>query len=136
MSDTRLFVQLQVFTECLDVAPVVDAVRRSGLVTAVYANLNDPRGIGVVAMDEDPTMFADSFRALLVAAPFSQLTPLPDFTMIGRTYAQGREPDLADFCSTRCRATSSTRTTRGRSGIPSGGPVPTIGCPAQTRARS
>ena len=96
-SDTRLFVQLQVFTECLDVAPVVDAVRRSGLVAAVYANLNDPRGIGVVAMDEDPTMFAGSFRALLTAVPFRQLTPIPDFTMIGRTYAQGREPDLADF---------------------------------------
>ena len=96
-SDIRLFVQLQVFTECLDVSPVVEAVRRSGLVAAVYANLNDPRGIGVVAMDEDPTMFADSFRALLIASPFDLLTPVPDFTMIGRTYAQGREADLSDF---------------------------------------
>ena len=96
-ANTRLFVQLQVFTECLDVESVVDAVRRSGLVAAVYANLNDPRGIGVVAMDENPEMFAESFRALLTAAPFSRLTPVPDFTMIGRTYAQGREPDLADF---------------------------------------
>ena len=96
-SDTRLFVQLQVFTECLDVSPVVDAVRRSGLTVAVYANVNDPRGIGVVAMDEDPTMFTESFRAMLIAAPFSQLTPVPGFTMLGRTYAQGREPDLPDF---------------------------------------
>ena len=95
--DTRLFVQLQVFTECLDVSPVIDAVRHSGLVAAVYANLNDPRGVGVVGMDEDPAVFAESFRSLLTAAPFSQLTPVPDFTMIGRTYAQGREPDLSDF---------------------------------------
>ena len=95
--DTRLFVQLQVFTECLDVSSVVDAVSRSGLVAAVYANLNDPRGVGVVAMDEDPTVFAEAFRLLLTSAPFSQLTPVPDFTMIGRTYAQGREPDLGDF---------------------------------------
>ena len=95
--DARLFVQLQVFTGCLDVLPVVDAVSQSGLVAAVYTNLNDPRGIGVVAMDENPDMFAESFRTLLTVPPFSQLTPLPDFTMLGRTYAQGREPDLSDF---------------------------------------
>lgn len=94
---SRLFVQLQVFTECLDPAPVIESVRDSGLVAAVYANLNDPRGVGVVAMDEDPAVFAGPFRDLLTAAPFNALTPLPDFTMIGRTYAQGREADLADF---------------------------------------
>ena len=94
---TRLFVQLQVFTECLDVTPVIDRVRDSGLTAAVYTNLNDPRGVGVVAMDEDPAVFAGPFRDLLTTAPFDGLTPLPDFTMIGRTYAQGREPDLEDF---------------------------------------
>ena len=96
-SNTRLFVQLQVFTECLDVSSAVEAVRDSGLVAAVYANLNDPRGIGVVAMDEDPAAFAESFRSVLTSAPFSKLTPVPEFTMLGRTYAQGREPDLSDF---------------------------------------
>jgi chlorite dismutase len=96
-SDTRLFVQLQVFTECLDVSSVVAAVRRSGMIAAVYVDVNDPRGIGVVVMDEDPAMFTESFRAMLIAAPFSQLTPVPGFTMLGRTYAQGREPDLSDF---------------------------------------
>ena len=95
--DTRLFVQLQVFTGCLDTAPVVDAVRRSGLRAAVYASLNDPRGVGVVAMSEEPGDFAEDFRALLVDAPFRDLTPLSDFTMLGRTYASGREPDLRDF---------------------------------------
>ncbi len=95
--DTRLFVQLQVFTECLDPGAAVEAVKRSGLLAAVYANLNDARGIGIVAMDEDPAMFAESFRALLTAPPFDTLTPLPDFTMLGRTYAQGREADLKDF---------------------------------------
>ena len=95
--DTRLFVQLQVFTGCLDTAPVVDAVRESGLIAAVYANLNDPRGVGVVAMSEQPDLFVTDFRSLLVGAPFRDLTPLPDFTMLGRTYASGREPDLRDF---------------------------------------
>ena len=95
--DTRLFVQLQVFTGCLDTAPAIDAVRRSGLAAAVYANLNDPRGIGIVTMAEDPSVFAEGFRDLLTASPFRELTPVPDFTMIGRTYAQGREADLEDF---------------------------------------
>lgn len=95
--DTRLFVQLQVFTGCLDTAPVVDAVRHSGLAAAVYANLNDPRGVGVVTMAEDPAVFAGGFRSLLTAPPFRELTPVPDFTMIGRTYGQGREADLEDF---------------------------------------
>ena len=95
--NTRLFVQLHVFTECLDSAPVVEAVRDSGLDTAVYVNLHDPRGVGVVVMDEDPAVFAESLRALLTRSPFSTLTPVPDFTMFGRTYAQGREQNLEDF---------------------------------------
>lgn len=95
--DTRLFVQLQAFTECLDPAPVVEAVAQSGLEAAVYANVNDPRGIGVVAMDEDPAVFAGSVRALLTGPAFSGLRPVPAFTMFGRTYAQGREADLEDF---------------------------------------
>jgi len=95
--DRRLFVQLQAFTNCLDTDPVVDAVRRSGLLAAVYANLSDPRGVAVVGMDEDPSMFAGAWRRLLTAAPFDGLTPVPDLTMMGRTYAQGREEDLDDF---------------------------------------
>ena len=63
--ETRLFVQLQVFTGCLDTARVVEAVRDSGLEAAVYANLNDPRGVGVLLMSEDPTLFAETGRALL-----------------------------------------------------------------------
>ena len=95
--DTRLFVQLHVFTGCLDAAPVVDAVQQAGLEAAVYANLNDPRGVGVVVMSQDPALFAGAARELLVRPPFRDLTPLPDFTMLGRTYSSGREPELEDF---------------------------------------
>ena len=95
--ERRLFVQLQVFTGCLDVDPVVASVQASGLDAAVYADLNDPRGVGVLMMSENPAVFADAGRALLVAPPFTALAPRQDFTMIGRTYASGREPDLVDF---------------------------------------
>lgn len=101
--DRRLYVQLQAFTDCLDSEPVVEAVRSSGLQAAVYANVNDPRGIGIVLLDEDPAAFAGPARALLSAPPFSSLTPLPEFTMLGRTYAQGREADLEDFLLYRTR---------------------------------
>jgi len=97
ISNRRLFVQLHVFTGCLDTTAVVGAVRRSGLDGAVYVNLNDPRGVGVLVMSEEPSVFATEARELLVRSPFSELTPLPDFTMLGRTYASGREADLEDF---------------------------------------
>ena len=101
--ETRLFVQLQVFSGCLDSAPVVDAVRASGLEATVYTNLNDPRGVGVLLMSEDPTLFAEAGRALLIGSAFAALTPLPEFTMLGRTYSSGREPDLKDFLLQKVR---------------------------------
>ncbi|MBQ02950.1 MAG: chlorite dismutase family protein [SAR202 cluster bacterium] len=95
--ETRLFAQLQVFTGCLATEPVVNAVRDSGLEAVVYANLNDPRGVGVLLLSEVPTLFAEEGRALLAGPAFAGLTPMPDFTMLGRTYASGREADLKDF---------------------------------------
>jgi chlorite dismutase len=41
--------------------------------------------------------FSEVGRTLLTSDPFIALTPRPDFTMIGRTYSSGREPDLMDF---------------------------------------
>jgi chlorite dismutase len=95
--DTRLFIQLQCFTGCGDSAAVVEAVRSSGLEAVVYANLNDPRGVGVLLFAEDPETFAGAGRALYLRPPFPALTPEPGFTMIGRTYATGREPNLEDW---------------------------------------
>jgi len=95
--DNRLFLQLQVFTDCVAPAAAVDAVRGSGLEAVVYANLNDPRGIGVLVMSEDPEVFAGSARTLLAGEPFRRCTFLPAFTMMGRTYGLGRERDLEDW---------------------------------------
>ena len=93
----RLFVQLHVLTGCLETSAVVSAVRDSGLDAVVYADLNDPRGVGILLMSEDPSQFSDVGRALLVGSPFADLTPRPELTMIGRTYSSGRETDLNDF---------------------------------------
>ena len=96
-STRRLFVQLHVFTGCLSAAAVISEVRSSGLDAVVYADLNDPRGVGVLLMSEDPARFADAGRALLLGDSFTALIPRSDLTMIGRTYSSGREADLDDF---------------------------------------
>ena len=116
-STRRLFVQLHVFTDCQppqepvaggpdraaplaeDQSPdrVVADVRRSGLDAVVYADVNDPRGIGVLLMSEDPALFAEEGRSLFWSRSFRSLTPRREMTMIGRTYSSGREADLEDF---------------------------------------
>ena len=101
--DRRLFVQLHVLTGCASPRSVVDYVRRSGLEAAVYANLNDPRGVGIAVMSEDPALFAEAARTLLSGPYLERLTPMPDFTMLGRTYSSGREADLEDFLLHRVR---------------------------------
>jgi hypothetical protein len=95
--DTRLFLQLSVFTGCTDLAPVVRAVRDSGVEAVVYADLNDPYGVGVLAMAEDPAVFTGPGRDVFHQAPFTGLTPRADLGMIGRTYGTGRESDLEDW---------------------------------------
>jgi chlorite dismutase len=95
--DRRLYFQLQAFTDGFSADEVVRAVRASGLETVVYADLNDPRGVGVLVMAEDPEIFAGAAREMFLRPPFTSLTPRPDFTMIGRTYSIGREADLEDW---------------------------------------
>lgn len=93
----RLFMQLLVFTGCRETGPVVDAVRSAGFDCALYRDLNDPRGIGLLTMSADPAHFVTQVRELVTAAPFRDLSLRPDFTMLGRSYAIGYEPDLRDW---------------------------------------
>ena len=96
VSDRRLYMQLQVFTGCADTAPVTDALEGSGLEAALYADVNDSCGIGILFMAESPDLFVTKIRTLLNSEPFSGLQHRPERTMLGRTYATGYEPDLED----------------------------------------
>jgi chlorite dismutase len=102
-SDRRLFMQLQVFGECPDAKSIAAAVEDSRVEAVVYAGLNDPRAVGVLAIAEDPTFLVGRFRDLLNSEPFAALSHLPGFTMLGRTYASGFEPDLEDWLLHRPR---------------------------------
>jgi chlorite dismutase len=93
-SDERLFMQLMAFGGCAGTAPAVEHLSAAGVPSVVYEDLNDPRGIAVLTLNRDPAFFLDAARPLLTTGPFADMTLKADFTMFGRTYAIGYEPDL------------------------------------------
>ena len=64
----------------------------------LYEDVNDPRGIGVLTFNEDPDYFLDRVRPVLNGPGFSALLQKREYTMLGRTYAIGYEPDLPKCC--------------------------------------
>jgi len=104
-SDRRLFMQLLAFGGCHDSRSLADALARSGVKGVLYEDVNDPRGIALLTCDEDPASFVDRVRPLLNAPPFTALAQKPEYTMLGRTYAIGYEPDLVDVLLERPRRT-------------------------------
>jgi hypothetical protein len=105
-SERRLFVQLQVFGGCTDPKPLVRALEASRMEAALYQDANDPRGIGVLGMSEDPAFFVGPFRELLNGGAFGELVLKPELTMLGRTYASGFEADLDEWLLRRPRRTA------------------------------
>jgi len=71
----------------------------------VYQDLNDPRGIAVLTMSRDPNVFIDAVRPAVNSGALAGLTFRPEFTMFGRTYALGYEPDLQSVLLERPRNT-------------------------------
>ena len=95
-SDVRLFMQFQAFGGATDTAPLAAALQRSGLQCVLYEDVNDPHGVALLTLSTDPSAFVTRQRALLNSAPFAALIQKPEFTMLGRTYGLGYEPDLED----------------------------------------
>jgi hypothetical protein len=104
-SDRRLFMQFLAFGGCDDTTPLSGALAASGLTGVLYEDVNDPRGIGLVTVTEKPDDFLDRLRPLLNGAPFAGLRQKPEYTMLGRTYALGYEPDLQEVLIDRPRRT-------------------------------
>ena len=104
-SNRRLFMQFQGFGGSNETKPLVEALESSQIEGVLYSDLNDPRGVGVLAMSEDPAFFATRLRDLFNSDPFAALSHRPDFAMLGRTYASGFEPDLEDWLLRRPRRT-------------------------------
>ena len=98
-SDRRLFFQLQVFSGCKKptvLNTITDVLKTNKVESVLYSDLNNPTGIGLLLIAEEPTDILTQTRQLLMNDCFSNLDHHSKMTMIGRTYASGREPDLND----------------------------------------
>ena len=104
-SNVRLFMQFMAFGGCANAAPLADALARAKISGVLYEDVNDPRGIGLVTFNEDPDFFLDRVRPVLNGPGFSVLIQKQEYTMLGRTYAIGYEPDLPDTLLQRPRRT-------------------------------
>src|SRR5215467_3357397 len=104
-SDRRLFMQFLAFGGCPDATHLADALDRAKIPGVLYEDVNDPRGIGLLTLSEDPDFFLDRVRPILNGPGFSELTQKPEYTMLGRTYAIGYEPNLEETLLERPRRT-------------------------------
>ncbi len=99
--DRRLFLRFTAYGGCADPAPVARALAGGGVTGALYLEVGDPAGIGIVIVHEDPDYFVHDLRARLNRPPFADLTRKEEFEMFGRTYAIGYESDLEHVLFTR-----------------------------------
>ena len=111
-SHRRLFMQLLAFGGCADIAGISAALGESRLPAVLYEDINDPRGIAILSFHEDPDFFLDAVRPFVTGAPFDRLTAKPEYTMLGRTYSMGWEPDLDEALIERPRRRLSARELR------------------------
>jgi chlorite dismutase len=106
----RLFMQLIAY-ECGEgepsraVATLGRALDEQSASAVIYADVNNPRGIALLSWSEDPADFVTKVRPAFGHPGLSGLRSLPAFTMIGRTYSTGYEPDLQQWLIERPKET-------------------------------
>jgi len=97
ISERRLFMQLLAFGGVMDPHTLTAELEESGMEGVLYADINDPRGVALVTWSDDPDYFISTLRPFLAREPFASLTPKLEYSMLGRTYSIGHEPDLNDW---------------------------------------
>jgi chlorite dismutase len=81
------------------------ALDRRRAVAVISEDVNDPTGIAVLGMSEDPTDFVSKIRPAFAENDVAGLKLRHDMTMLGRTYSSGFEPDLEYWLLRRPRET-------------------------------
>ncbi|HEY7056460.1 MAG TPA: chlorite dismutase family protein [Vicinamibacterales bacterium] len=104
-SNERLFMQLLAFGGCRDAHEIGRHLAEAAVQSVVYEDVNDPRGVAILTLTDDPALLVDMVRPLLNSGPCTNLAVRPEFTMLGRTYSLGYEPDLHDALIDRPRRT-------------------------------
>jgi chlorite dismutase len=96
-SEHRLFMQLLAFGGMGSAQDLVDQLAAENLPSTLYADVNDPRGVALLTWSDDPTHFACRVRTLLNTGAFGELELKPEYSMLGRSYSLGHEPQLEDW---------------------------------------
>ena len=65
-SDVRLFMQFLAFGGCESSRPLVEAAAGAGVTGVLYEDVNDPRGIALLTLSEDPGFSLDRVRPTTV----------------------------------------------------------------------
>ena len=94
--DRRLFMKFTAFNGCESEQDAAQALAGTGVEGALYVDASDPRGIGIMAIAEDPEFFATTLRDTFNGPPFAGMAHKDEFDMLGRTYSIGYEPNLED----------------------------------------
>lgn len=102
-TDKRLFMQFLSFGNCSDIKGIINDLEKLELISALYEDINDFKGIGLLTLTEDPESFVTELRNFLHNSSFSELTAKEEFTMLGRTYSFGYENDLQETLIDRPR---------------------------------
>jgi chlorite dismutase len=102
-SDRRLFMQFLAFGECSNIDIVIEGLQDANLPGVLYLDINDPDGVGLLTYSEEPDFFVTTLRDFLRLPPFAGMLPKPEYTMLGRTYSLGYEPDLDETLVDRPR---------------------------------
>jgi hypothetical protein len=96
----RLFMQLLVFDapeghsgDALG-AHVAGLLRERSIAGVVYADAMDPQGVGLLTWSDDPAHFVRAVRPMFASPSLMAARTRAGWSMIGRTYALGHEPDL------------------------------------------
>lgn len=98
--DRRLFMQLLVFRSADGerTAEIADGtaalLRERNIPGVVYADTSDPRGVGLLTWSDDPSHFVKNVRPLFGTSTLGAVEVRDEFTMFGRSYSIGYEPDL------------------------------------------
>jgi hypothetical protein len=101
--ERRLFMQLLAFGQSDRTDFLAEALSDAEIPAVLYEDINDPTGVALLTFTENPDFFRAGLRSFLRRPPFCVLQAKPEFTMLGRTYAQGHEPDLEQALLTRPR---------------------------------
>jgi len=92
--DNRLFMQLLAYGDCTSTESLSQALEAADIQGVLYEDINDPNGVALLTFSQQPETFITKIRSFLQKSPFAELTPKPEYTMLGRTYTIGYESDL------------------------------------------